>query len=65
MCLAIPGKVKKINGRQAVVEYPNDVRPVMVGEDNVKVGDFVMVQMGIIVKIISPEEASDALKAWK
>jgi len=57
MCLAIPGKVKKIKGRQALVEYPGEVRRALIGEKGVKVGDYVLVQMGIIIKILSPKEA--------
>ena len=31
----------------------------------IKKGDFVMVQMGIVVKILSEKEAKEATKAWK
>jgi hydrogenase assembly chaperone HypC/HupF len=65
MCLAIPGKVKKIKGRQALVEYPGEVRPALIGEKGVKVGNYVLVQMGIIIKILSKKEAQVALEAWK
>ena len=64
MCLAIPGKVIQINGREALIEYPGENRKVLVGEDGVKVGDYVMVQMGIIVKILNDEEAKITLEAW-
>lgn len=64
MCLAIPGKVKKINGREVIVEYPGQERKVMVGDDVINIGDYVLVQMGIIVKTISKEEAAVSLKAW-
>ncbi|KKT73458.1 MAG: Hydrogenase assembly chaperone HypC/HupF [Microgenomates group bacterium GW2011_GWA2_44_7] len=65
MCLAIPGRVKEITGRQAIVQYPGETRRVLVGEEGVKVGDFVMVQMGIIIKILSKKEASVSLDAWQ
>ncbi len=52
MCLAIPGKVTQIEGRNATVEYPFETRRAMVGTDDVKIGDYVMVQMGIIVRIL-------------
>lgn len=64
MCLAIPGKIEQIKGRQATVRYPNDVRNVLIGDDSVKVGDYVLVQMGIVVGIISKEEANVSMKAW-
>jgi len=64
MCLAIPGKIEQIKGRQATVRYPNVVRNVLIGDDSVKVGDYVLVQMGIVVGIISKEEADVSMKAW-
>lgn len=65
MCLAIPGKIKEINDREALVEYPGEERRVLLGGENAEVGDFVMVQMGIVVKKISEEEAEISLAAWK
>ena len=64
MCLAIPGKVKKIIGRQLIVQYQNEERTVLTGGEPVKVGDFVLVQMGIVIQILSPKEAAEANKAW-
>lgn len=64
MCLAIPGKVKKIEGRKATVEYPGEDRWAMIGGDVPKVGDYVLVQMGIITKIMTEAEAKTSLAAW-
>ena len=64
MCLAIPGKIEQISGHQATVRYPNEVCKVLVGDDPVKVGDYVLVQMGVVVGIISKEEAAVSIKAW-
>jgi hydrogenase assembly chaperone HypC/HupF len=65
MCLAIPGKIKKINGKTATVAYPGETREVLLGEKGLKAGDYVMVQMGIAVKKLSPREARASLSAWK
>jgi len=64
MCLAIPGKIEQVNGHQATVSYPNVTSKVFVGDDPVKVGDYVLVQMGVVVGVISKKEAADSLKAW-
>jgi len=56
MCLAIPGKVKDIKGEKILVQYPQETRMALAGGEKVKVGDFVMVQMGIVIKILTPEE---------
>jgi len=65
MCLAIPGKIKAIKGRKAVIEYPGQVREAFVGEEGVKVNDYVLVQMGVVSKKLTEEEAKTAMKAWK
>ncbi|KKU47664.1 MAG: hypothetical protein UX68_C0030G0003 [Parcubacteria group bacterium GW2011_GWA2_46_9] len=65
MCLAIPGKIKEIKGRQVLVEYPEETRLALVGDEPVKVGDCVLVQMGIVIKILTSEEAAAASEAWK
>ena len=64
MCIAAPGKIIRIEGRKVFVQYPGQVRPALVGDDPVKVGDFVLVQMGIVIQILSPEEAAEAQQAW-
>jgi len=64
MCLAIPGKIKEIKGRQVLVEYPEESRLALVGDDPVKIGDCVLVQMGIVIKILSSKEAAAASEAW-
>jgi hydrogenase assembly chaperone HypC/HupF len=65
MCLAIPGQIKSIKGRTAKVKYTDSSRKALVGGANIKVGDWVMVEMGIISKIISAKEAKLMLAAWK
>ncbi|MFH1955393.1 MAG: HypC/HybG/HupF family hydrogenase formation chaperone [Patescibacteria group bacterium] len=53
MCIAFPGKIIKIEGLKAQVKYPNEVRTAIIGEENVKVGDKVLVQMGIIIQVLA------------
>jgi len=65
MCLAIPGKIKDIKGRKAVVEYPGQAREAFVGDEGFEVGDYVLVQMGVVSKKLTEEEAKTALKAWE
>jgi hydrogenase assembly chaperone HypC/HupF len=65
MCLAFPGKVTKIEGHKATVSYPGESRFALLGDDPVKIGDYVLVQMGIIIQKLSPSEAKKSLAAWK
>ncbi len=66
MCLAIPGKVIGIKNGRARVRYPgNIVNPALITDEKVEIGDSVLVQMGIIIKILTPAEASVSRKAWE
>jgi hydrogenase assembly chaperone HypC/HupF len=62
MCLAIPGKIKKIEGKRVYVQYPEEVREVLAGDEKVKVGNYVLVQMGIVIKILTSKEANLVLQ---
>ncbi len=65
MCLAIPGKVEKIDGMKAVVDYGKQKRTANVtGDIPVKEGDYVLVQMGCIVQKLTKKEAESSVKAW-
>ena len=64
MCLAIPGKVIKIDGRQATVKYPQVIRPALIGDIVPKIGDYVLVQMGIVIQKMSKKDADLSLSSW-
>ena len=65
MCLAVPGKIIKITGRKATVKYPDGVRFAMIGDEKAKIGDHVLVQMGIVIQILSKKDAQVSQKAWE
>ena len=65
MCLAIPGKVKLIIGNMAVVKYQKEERRVLVGVKGVRRGDWVLVEMGVISKLLSTEEAKMMTDVWE
>jgi hydrogenase expression/formation protein HypC len=65
MCLAIPGKIVKIEGDNATIEYPGQTREAKIIEGDYAVGDYVFVSAKIIVQKISKEEALESLKGWE
>lgn len=67
MCLAVPGKIVKVGKRQVEVEYPGvgETRRALVGGDRAKEGDWVMVQMGVVQRVLSGEERVEMMKGWK
>ncbi|MBW2972588.1 HypC/HybG/HupF family hydrogenase formation chaperone [Candidatus Woesearchaeota archaeon] len=65
MCLAMPGKIVKIDGDKATVEYPGQTREAGIIDGDYKVGDYVFVSAQIIVTKIPEDEALRSLKAWE
>lgn len=65
MCIAAPGKVIELNGKKALVQYQDEIRQAMVAQEKVKVGSYVLVQMGLIIEVLSQSQAKEAEKAWK
>jgi hydrogenase expression/formation protein HypC len=65
MCLAMPGKIVKIEGDDATVEYPGQTRIARIMDGEYAVGDYVFVSAQIIVQKIPDEEALKSLKAWE
>lgn len=62
MCLAIPMKVKKINGEFAEVEAGRLIRNINIQMfPKAKVGDFVLVHAGFAIQKIDPERAKETL----
>jgi len=63
MCMGIPMQIQSIDGFVARCEAKGSMREVsllMVGPDELSVGDFVVVHLGQALEKISPERAADA-----
>lgn len=66
MCLAIPGKVVEIAGSVATVDYGDEKRQADLSlMDDLKVGDFVIVNAGFVMDKVPEEQALESLEAWK
>jgi hydrogenase expression/formation protein HypC len=55
MCLTIPGRVVKIEGDVATLDYGSERREAKIVEGDYKVGDCVLVKAKIVVEKV-PEE---------
>ena len=68
MCLAVPGKVIHIRGNKAIVLYQlnnlHSKRSAIIADVKAKVGEYVMVQMGIITRRLSSKQAKQIIKSW-
>ncbi len=65
MCLAIPGQIINIAGRKATIKYPNVINYALISDENVSVGDWVLVQMGIIIQKLDANEADKRISSWQ
>jgi hydrogenase expression/formation protein HypC len=65
MCLAIPGKIIKIDGELAKVDFGDGTaREVNASLVDVKVGQYVIVHAGFAIEILDEHAAKETLKLW-
>jgi hydrogenase expression/formation protein HypC len=65
MCLAIPGKIMKIDGELAKVDFGDGTaREVNASLVDVKVGQYVIVHAGFAIEILDENAAKETLKLW-
>jgi len=66
MCLAVPGKITKINKDIAIVDFGKVKREVSISlTPSAKIGDYVLVHAGFSIQIIEPEDAKETLELFK
>ena len=65
MCLAIPGKILKITGNRADVDFgEGSARQCNISLVEAKVGDYVVVHAGYAIQIMDEKEALETRKLW-
>lgn len=65
MCLAIPGRVVEIKEGKAIVDYGKEKREANVINDEIKVGDYVVVQNKLILQSVPEKQALESIKLWE
>jgi hydrogenase expression/formation protein HypC len=66
MCLAIPAKVKSINGSEAEVEIGGVSRKASIMlTPEAKVGDYVLLHTGYAINVLDEGEAQETLKIFQ
>ncbi len=63
MCLAEPARVVSVSKGKALLERLGKKLEALVALENVKAGDWVLVQQGMVVERLSEAEAKEALEA--
>ena len=66
MCLAIPSKIIEINDSMATIDVYGAQRDIslMLLEDNVHIGDYVLVHAGFAIQKIQEDDAVETLKLF-
>lgn len=59
MCVALPGKVIEIKGRDAVVDFNGNQVIARAGLVDVKVGDYVLVHAGCVIQKVTQQDMED------
>ena len=62
MCLAIPGRVLEIRGKEATVDFGGVRRTVKVDLVKVKIGEYVIVHAGYAIEVMDEKDAQETLK---
>ncbi len=66
MCLAIPGKVLKIEEQVAAVDFGGARREVKLDLlRNVREGDYVLVHVGYAIQVLDEAMAKEILSSWE
>jgi len=65
MCYAIPGKVKELCGKMAIVDYFGEERKAHNEFDDLKIGDYIYAQGGYVIKKLARQDAEEILAVWK
>lgn len=65
MCLAVPGKIIKIEGDTGEIDFGGVIRKANITMVDAKVGDWAIIHAGFAIEIMDEEEAKITLDLWK
>lgn len=64
MCLALPGKVVKIDGENADIDFGGVIRQANVAMVDVEIGQWVVIHAGFAIEVMDEEEAQETISLW-
>ncbi len=65
MCVAIPGKVIRLEGSKATVDFSGNTIKAEAGLVKVKVGDMVLVHAGCIIQTMDKDLADEMVELYR
>lgn len=64
MCLAVPGKIVKIEGDMGDVDFGGVTRKANLSMVEANVGDWAVVHAGFAIQLMDEEDAQETLRLW-
>ena len=65
MCLAIPGKILKIDDNSALVDFDGVKQKVIIALiQNPEIGKYVIVHAGYAIEMMNEKDALEAIEQW-
>ncbi len=65
MCVAMPGRVVKVDGTKAEVDFSGNLVRAEAGLVKIKPGDYVLVHAGCILQVMSEEDSNNLMDLFK
>lgn len=65
MCLAVPGRIVSIEGKDAQVDFGGIMRKTNISMVEAAVGDYVIIHAGFAIQMVDEEEAKETIKLWE
>ncbi|MDR1404880.1 MAG: HypC/HybG/HupF family hydrogenase formation chaperone [Candidatus Methanoplasma sp.] len=64
MCLAVPGKIIRIEGDIGDIDFGGVIRKTNISMVEARVGDWAVIHAGFAIEIMNEEEAQETLRLW-
>ena len=64
MCLAVPGKIVKIEGDMGDVDFGGVTRKANLSMVDAQVGDWAVVHAGFAIQLMDEEDAQETIRLW-
>lgn len=65
MCVAVPGKIVKINGDTAKVDIMNNICEANIRLVDARIGDYVLIHAGCVLEVLKEETAKELISIFE
>ncbi len=64
MCLAVPGKVVKIDGDTGDIDFGGVIKQTNISMVEANIGDWVVIHAGFAIEVMDEQEAQETIALW-